>query len=473
MTESKRHSPYQVGPEADRLAGLSREGERRWIDPTVVRGRWWRVRVGVGSGLVALFVGLPHLTIAGKPAVLLDLSQRQFTFVGVTLHPTDNLLLLVFGIGVIITLLLCTSVLGRVWCGYACPQTVYLELVFRPLESLIEGAAAMRRKRDAGPWTADRAIRKGIKWGVYLVIGLILAHTFVAYFAGADAVWAQLGSLPGAPGSLAAPVGVVAAMMFVDFAIFREQMCTTACPYGRLQTVLYDADTSIVGYDEKRGEPRGKVKKGRDAEPRGDCIDCGRCVRCCPTGIDIRDGLQMECVGCAQCVDACDGMMTRIGKPTGLVRYTSLRALTTGGRWRLWRPRVFVYLTILLVAYSAFWGLLLTRSSASAELLRGSRDPYRTLPSGQVANQLRVRFTNHRPEPQAFRVELLEPATGKLVVTQVPFDVEGHAVATLDIVAMVPRTTFQKGTAPARFRFTSDTGTDLEQAFVLLGPYGR
>jgi cytochrome c oxidase accessory protein FixG len=362
-------------------------------------------------------------------------------------------------------------VAGRLWCGYACPQTVYLEFVFRPLETLFEGRPAARRRRDAGPWTADRVTRKLLKWTAYLVVAGFLAHVFVSYFIGAERMWSLVGSAPWANRHLVFALVAVTGLMFFDFAFFREQTCTVACPYGRLQTVLYDPDTLLVGYDERRGEPRGKRGKSADEAGLGDCIDCGRCVVTCPTGIDIRRGLQMECVGCAQCIDACDDVMTRIGRPRGLVRYTSERELE-GGTRRLLRPRLALYAVVLLAAFGAFGVLLLTRSPADVEILRGSRDPFRVLPDGQVANQLRARVTNNQPEPQTFTFELLAPAQGALVTSVSPLTVAGDGMEHVDLVVTLPRSAFAKGRAMAEVRVSSDRGLDVVKEKGLLGPYG-
>ena len=470
MAVRGREGPYAPGPQDEHLAGMTAEGRRAWIDPVTSRGRFLAIRRVVGYTLIALFVALPHVTIGLRPAVLIDLPNRLFSFFGATFHATDSVILLAFGACVFTTVFFVTAVFGRIWCGYGCPQTVYLELVFRPIEALVEGRPAVRRRRDAGPWTAGRIARKALKWTIWLAVCAFLAHVFVSYFIGAERTWALLGTDPRANPHVLIAVVLVTGLMFLDFAAVREQTCTAACPYGRLQTVLYDPDTRIVGYDVRRGEPRGKRGRKADETGLGDCIDCGRCVTTCPTGIDIRRGLQMECVGCAQCVDACDDVMTRLGKPRGLVRYTSERELDGGGR-RLRRPRLAVYLVALVAAYTAFVAVVATRSDAAVELLRGSRDPFRALPTGEVANQLRARFTNNLPEAQTFSVELLEPAGGSLVTSIAPFRVGPNGVDSVDLVVTLPRSVFRKGRATARLRVTSDRGWSAEKEKALLGPY--
>jgi cytochrome c oxidase accessory protein FixG len=462
-----RASPFSAAPEQDLLYSQTADGSRKWIDPIVMRGRFWKIRVGLGWVMIGLFVALPQLTIAGKPGVFLDLARRQFTFFGVTFHPTDNLVLLAFGAVTIVTGFVVTALFGRLWCGYGCPHPIYLEFVFRPIERFLEGKPAAMRRRNKGPWTAGRAARKGAKWAIFVLISLLLSMTFVSYFVGWDALWFGLLHDPGSnKGALFAWLAI-SLLVFFNFVYFRDQMCTVACPYGRLQTVLYDPNTIIVGYDAKRGEPR--KKKPAPGDPAGDCIDCGLCVRTCPTGMDIRRGLQMECIGCAQCIEACDKIMLKVGRPPGLIRYTSLRELETGES-RFLRFRVFIYGALFLVALGALTNLIISREVADIEVLRGGREPYRLLSGGDVANILRIRVTNREQKKQSFTVKLLKPK-GQLVVSQSPFSVPGGKIATLDVVARVNVGQFKRGQASAVFMVQSDAGFELKEEFVLLGPY--
>ncbi|HIG73313.1 MAG TPA: cytochrome c oxidase accessory protein CcoG, partial [Bacteroidetes bacterium] len=301
------------------LTTLRSDGKRKWMYPSESRGRFWRRRQILGWALIALFVALPIVKIKGKPAVLLDVAAREFTLFGTTFYPTDTLFLMLFGISALVSIALLTALLGRVWCGWGCPQTVYLEFLFRPIERLIEGKENVRQRRDARKdLTWDKAWRKGAKWTVYLAISAALAHVFVSYFVG----WSDLIRwMTGPPtehwGYFLLMAGTTALVAF-DFGVFREQMCTIACPYARFQSVLMDEESMIVSYDPTRGEPRGRGKSRmtKDGQPLGDCVDCFACVRTCPTGIDIRDGIQMECIACTQCIDACDSIMDKTGQFT-------------------------------------------------------------------------------------------------------------------------------------------------------------
>ncbi len=465
----KKERLYDVAPEEDLLYSLAADGSRKIIHPPVSKGRFLRIRRVVGWGLMAVFFGLPHLPIAGHPALLLNWATRRFYIFGTTFHVTDSWLLLAFGAGIIVTIFFVASTFGRMWCGYICPQLVYQELLFRPIEAFIEGPPSRRRRLASAPWGVGKLPRKLVKWSIYEALALWMAATFFAYFVGWDGTVAALrGPWIGGDPLVLATAGL-SVIIFFDFASFRDQMCTVACPYGRLQNVLVDPDTVIVGYDERRGEPRGKGKRAAQ-DPRGDCVDCGRCVYTCPTGMDIRRGLQMECVGCAQCVDACDDVMTRIGKPKGLIRYTSLREMDTG-QARFWRPRLFVYLAIMILAWGALVAMGVTRSEANVELLRTGRETYRMLPTGEVANQQRVRFTNQLTEPQTFTVELVAPEGATLVVSLSPIVVAPDEVKTVNVVAKIPVDAFVNGKVMGRYEIRSDKDFDVEREFVLLGPY--
>jgi cytochrome c oxidase accessory protein FixG len=248
-------------------------------------------------------------------------------------------------------------------------------------------------------------------------------------------------------------------------------MCTIACPYGRLQNVIADQDTILVAYDVNRGEPRMKVRDRKAGVVAGDCIECRACVNACPTGTDIKRGLQPECIGTAQCIDACDEVMRGLGKPIGLIKYTSERE-QTGGVRRSWRPRVIAYIALMTVAWGAFAVLVLTRGDALVEILRGAREPYRLLPTGEVANQQRIRITNQLERTQRFTIEVLTPQGATLVLSESPVVVEPAKVVTVNAVTTVSRGVFADGQAPVRYLVKSDQGFSKEVEFLLLGPFG-
>ena len=488
--ESLLDAPEQV------LSTLNRDGSRKKIRPRLSPGRWWTLRRRLGWGLIALFLLLPHLRLGGKPALLLDVVRREFTLLGTTFRPSDTPLLMLLMLSIFVSVFLFTALAGRVWCGWGCPQTVYLELLFRPLERLCEGSPQEQARRDReGPdgWRV-------LKWGLFLLVAFLLGNTFLSYFVGTDQLleWMR-GSPARHPGAFAV-MAVTTGLVFFDFAWFREQTCVLACPYGRLQSVLLDSRSLIVGYDARRGEPRRKPGKAKslpgvagaapaaaseatpaseaaaavapavavEAAPAGDCVDCGACVITCPTGIDIRGGLQMECVHCTQCIDACDAIMTRVGRPTGLIRYASQEELAGQARPRL-RARVVIYGAILLGLLGGLGVALLRRESARVTLLR-ERTPWALL-GDRVQNQLKLKLENRAAEPRAYQVRLEEEPGAELIVAELPLLVPAGQTRTTQVVVMLPRARF-KGMGRARVRLVIEDGVDFreEHATTLVGP---
>lgn len=463
---------FDVAPAEELLYSLSADGKRKFMHPVVRKGHYWRIRRRIGYALMVLFAALPLIPIGGYPAVFLDIATRRFHIFGGTFHPTDNLLLAAFGFGVVVTVFFVGSTFGRMWCGFGCPQTIYLEFLFRPIEAWIEGGPTNQRRLNKAPWDARKIAIKSAKWITWSVVALAMAATFVAYFVG----WQPwLEGLRLQPSAWVAPTAVtfaVAAAIVFNFGWFRDQMCTIACPYGRLQNVLADPDTILVAYDAGRGEPRMRPKAAHEGTVAGDCVDCGACVAACPTGVDIRRGLQVECIGTAQCVDACDEVMLKLGRPTGLIRFTSERE-QEGGPRHLWRPRNLVYLVLLTIAWGTLLTLIATRADALVEIVRGGREPYRLLTTGEVANQQRMRITNQLDGPQQFDVKLIEPLSASLVLSESPIVVEPEQVLTINAVTTVPHDLFVDGQATVRYLVTSDRGYRKEISFLLLGPYGR
>jgi cytochrome c oxidase accessory protein FixG len=465
MPESSSHLVYQPAPEEEQLAGYTSTGARRWINPTVERGRYWTIRLVLAVALLLGFFLIPHISIGGEPLFFLDVAQRRFHLFGAVFHPTDNLILVAFGVTTIFTVFALTALFGRLFCGFFCPQLFLLEFVYRPIETLFEGKAAHRRYLEDLPLDGGRRLRKAGKWVVYVAVSALLAGNLMTIFIGTDGLL-ELLSAPGAHLPTIVVTIIIGGFLVVAMGSFRENICSQACPWGRLQTVLYDRHTRIVAYDAHRGEPRGGTR-----EPdTGDCVDCGRCVRTCPAGIDIRKGLQMECVGCGQCVDACDHMMGKMKRAPGLVSYTSLEQLE-GGKAVTVRRRLFLYGAIWTVAFSSLIFLLSSRSAAELDILRNTKVPFVELGADEIATELRFRLTNRAAEEQTFDISLLAPPEGRLTDGETSITVAPSEVDSLVLTVVVPRTVYQRGRAEAMLRVTGSAGFSEDAPFNLLGPY--
>jgi cytochrome c oxidase accessory protein FixG len=461
-----RPGPAHPGAQKRVLATLNEDGTRRWLRPRLSIGGWWTKRRLVAYGLMALFTVTPFLRMGGQPLFRFDVMNREFIFFGVTFFATETLLLALLLLSIFLGIFLITALFGRAWCGWACPQTVYMEFLYRPIERLAQGKHYSKGGAGMPGW------RRLLQYGLYLLVSLFLANTFLAWFVGTDRLleWMQQSPLQH-PKSFLLVAGVTAAMM-VDFCFFREQMCTIACPYGRLQSVLLDRDSLIVGYDRKRGEPRGKLARIASGElSRGDCVDCGLCVVTCPTGIDIRDGLQMECIHCTQCIDACDAVMEKIGKPKGLIRYGSQNGLEGRPGQRL-RPRVLIYPLLLLGLLGTLGWRLAARQPAELTFLRMHSAPYTLLADGRVSCQVHLRVQNKGAQP--LQLDLSLAGSGELIKPTFPVRLEPKAMAESSVFVVLPREAFVRGITEIELALLEVPGLDAAGlAVVPLEPLAR
>ena len=446
------------------LSTLNEDGSRRWIRPRPSPGAWWHRRRVLAYVLMFVFFVIPYLELNGRPLILLDLPRREFSLFGATFLPTDTLLFMLLFVSTGIGIFLLTTLFGRVWCGWGCPQTVYMEYLFRPIERLLEGGFRGSMRLDKQGALAGR---RPLKYAIYLLLSMFLAHTFLAYFVGIHQLlhWVQ-GTPKDHPIAFAIMAGTTLAI-FIDFTWFREQTCLVACPYGRLQSVLFDRRTLIVAYDPRRGEPR---MKGTQPRPQGagDCIECGMCERTCPTGIDIREGLQMECLHCTQCIDACDETMAKNGMKPGLIRYSSQDELR-GLPHRLLRARVVLYPIALAISLGLFVFFLTSRAATEVTLLRGIGAPYQ-MDGERVVNQVRLKFSNRNRDERQYHVTLAGVPDAQLVNPLDPFPVPGGHTLTTTVFVLSPRSAFDDGTRHVMFRVEDGHGFGRNYVHPLIGP---
>ena len=401
----------------DSIATVDEKGKRIWVYPKKPSGILHKWRIIVTVILLALLFGGPFLTINGKPFLLLNFFERKFVILGQPFWPQDFVLLAIVLITFFVFITLFTVVFGRIWCGWLCPQTLFMEMVFRKIEYWIEGDAPAQRKLDKQPWNANKAFKRILKHTIFLAISLLIAHTFMAYMIGIQETYRIATSSPGE--NLSGFLGLLGftAIFYGLFAHFREQACIAVCPYGRLQGVLLVKDSIVVAYDWLRGEPRGHLKKSATpAAPKGDCIDCKLCVHVCPTGIDIRNGTQLECVNCTACIDACDDVMIKIGKPKGLIRYASYTSIKEGIQ-KLFTPRVLGYCFVLSVLIGILSFTIATRSDVKTTVLKVPGTLYQKTTDGFITNLYNIEFVNKTFDDIDLDIRVESPSSATLEQT--------------------------------------------------------
>lgn len=389
----------------DHLATVDAKGKRNWVYAQKPKGRWYSLRSYISWGFFLLFFSMPFVSMNGQPFFLFNIPAARFILFGKIFWPQDFFIFGLTMVTFIIFVVLFTAAFGRLFCGWVCPQTIFMEMLFRKVEYLIEGDAAQQKLLAKAPWTGKKIARKAAKHGAFYLLAFIIANTFLAYIIGVR----SLGKIITEPvtehiGGLLSIMGF-SAVFYGVYAYFREQVCTTICPYGRLQGVLLDRNSMVVAYDYKRGEPRGKFTKKKEAAPAGDCIDCFQCVKVCPTGIDIRNGTQMECVGCTACIDACNHMMEKTGRQPDLIRYASENGISAHEplRYTL-RMRLYTgLLTLLLVILSA---LLLSRKDVDATVMRAPGMLFQERGADSLSNLYMIKIANKTVHAVPLQVRL-------------------------------------------------------------------
>lgn len=408
-------SVYQYEEEyRNTLSTVDAEGKRVWIYPKKPAGPYHTARLVVTVVLLALFFGGPFIQIGGRPLLLFNFFERKFIIFGQAFWPQDFVLLALTLITLFVFIILFTVAFGRLWCGWACPQTIFMENVFRKIEYWIEGDANQQRKLDQAPWDQSKILKKGLKHFLFITLSVLIAHVAMAYLIGIDQVEQIITQSPAQHMAGFLGLLVFTAIFYGVFARFREQACIAVCPYGRLQSVLLVKNSIVVIYDWLRGEPRGKLKKNQPAtEPRGHCVDCKLCVHVCPTGIDIRHGTQLECVNCTACIDACDDVMEKVGYPKGLIRYSSYTAVEQG-RQKIFTPRIAGYAAVLTALVSLLGYLIFTRADVEMTVLKAPGTLYTKTDDGNITNVYNIEFVNKTFADIPIEVRVESPASATL-----------------------------------------------------------
>ncbi|MEQ3654261.1 MAG: cytochrome c oxidase accessory protein CcoG [Dokdonia sp.] len=418
----------------DTIGTLNEEGKRAWVFPKKPGGKWYTYRKYVSYVLLAFLFSAPFIKIGGNQFLMFNVLERRFNIFGFPFWPQDfHLFVIMMIIGVVFVILF-TVAFGRLFCGWICPQTIFMEMVFRRIEYWIDGDRGKQIRLSKMPWNAEKIKKRSLKWTVFFIISFLIANVFLAYLIGSDQLIRYITEGPTKHWSTLVSLLIFTGVFYFVFAWFREQVCIIACPYGRLQGVLLDNQSIVVAYDHKRGERsegRSKFRKNEDraALGKGDCIDCFQCVHVCPTGIDIRNGTQLECVNCTACIDACDHIMESVNLPKGLIRYASEDAIEKKKRFTF-TPRLKGYTAVLGILVAVLIGMLFLRNDIEARILRLPGQLYERKADNKISNVYTYKLVNKTTDAIAdVRFELLSHKGEIKVVSQETLDVAGQDLA--------------------------------------------
>ena len=392
----------------DKLTTIDEKGKRVWVYAKKPRGKLTRYRIITAILLLAIFFAGPFIKIKGEPVLLMNFMERKFIVLGVQFWPQDFHLFFLAMIFLMVFIILFTVVYGRVFCGWACPQTIFMEMIYRRIEWLIEGTPRDQKQLEEQPWNVEKIWKKTLKHGIFYLIAFIISNFFLAYIIGIEQLKEIITGNPFHHLAGLAGMIVFASVFYFVFAWFREQVCSMVCPYGRLQGVLLDRNSIVVAYDYKRGEPRGTFFKGenRAAAGKGDCINCTQCVLVCPTGIDIRNGTQLECINCTACIDACNSMMKAVNHAPGLIRYASERSIAEGRKIRF-NSRAIAYSVVLGILLGGIIYSLAARKAVEVTILRASGTLYQEQPDDRISNLYIIKLVNKTSSDMPVSIRLL------------------------------------------------------------------
>ncbi len=479
MEEKYKDLPVEITDESfrDSIATVDHSGKRKWIYPKQPKGKFYNYRTIVSYLFLAVFFVGPFLRLNGEPFLLLNILERKFILFGVVFMPQDSFILGLSMLAGVLAIALFTVIFGRLFCGWICPQTVFMEMVFRKIEYLIEGDYNQQKKLNAQAWTTEKIWKKSLKTALFFLIAVLVTNTFLSYLISSDQVY-QIITEP-----ISQHVAGFAAMIVFSFVFYfvfawmREQVCIAICPYGRMQSVLLDKDSVVIAYDFVRGEPRGKIKKTNpldditNAVKQGDCIDCKLCIAVCPTGIDIRNGTQLECVNCTACIDVCDEVMEKVDKPKGLIRYASYESITTGKKFALTtRAKAYIGVLVLLVSFIGF--MMFTRGHIETTILRTPGSMFQKVDENHYTNMYNYKVANKSTDTLSvnFRVSSAG-ATLQIVGTSQNIVVPPQQVAQGSMIVTMESKAMGNQSTPIRFEVLEKGKVVEKVKSNFLGPF--
>lgn len=460
--ETKTDSSFR-----DTISIVDDKGGRKWVYSKKPKGKFYNARTIFSIFLLAILFGTPFIRSDGHPVMLFDILDRKIILFGTFFTPSDYYLFGLVMISAFVLLFLVTAVFGRIFCGWVCPQTVFLEMVFRKIEYLIEGDYTRQMELNKSHWNSEKIFKKTLKYIIFFALSFIIANTFLAYIIGTDKLFKIITEPVSQHLSGFISIMVFTGLFYFVFAWFREQACILVCPYGRLQSVLLNKNSIVIAYDFIRGEPRGKISRNNENKT-GDCIDCKKCVYVCPTGIDIRNGTQLECVNCTACIDACDSIMDSIDKPRGLIRYDSMEGIETKTKLKF-TARVAGYIAVLLILITITTLMFTSRKDIDVSILRTQGMLYQKMPDGKVSNLYNIKISNKtfNDLPVSFK---LKNSTGEIKLIGEDIDLKAAGIYEGSLMIIMQEENIKSVNTPLTIEVYSGDKLITEDETSFLGP---
>lgn len=455
----------------DRIPTMTDEGKRRWIYPKRPRGKFTTWRWIVAIVLLAFFFAAPWIKYRGEPFMLFDVIHRKFILFGVIFWPQDFHLIVIGLITLIVFIILFTVIYGRLFCGWTCPQTIFMEFVFRQIEYLIEGDYHKQKKLARQPLNPLKILKKTSKHLLFIVTAFLIVLTLSVYLLGPDELTAILSRGPAAHPTAFVLLGIFTGVIYFIYGFFREQVCIIVCPYGRLQGALLDSRSMVVAYDYRRGEPRGKYNplENRATSGKGDCIDCSSCVVVCPTGIDIRNGTQLECINCTACIDACNAIMDKVRLPRGLIKHASEKAIEEG-KHIFFNPRAIAYSVVLVALLVLLASMFVRREAAETTIIRMPGTLYQEYGPDHYSNIYKIQVVNKTRKKLPIEVKLLSPETGEIKFITGELLLLPESVSEGNFLVILPKKQLHSSNIPLEFGIFSESKLISHYRLNFVGP---